>query len=127
MRFRTLLQKIRHQIGRVLDQRDHLVVRHARRAYDAYDARERARVIRRRYDREAAEPGIGMFVADGDRQTAGLAARPQQIGEPLSRLRQRDELAHAVDAREFRLLREHRGLAEQYGLVARVETDIEHL
>src|SRR5687768_8853910 len=108
------------------NQRDHLVIRHSRRADHTDDTRHSAGSILRGNDRKVLEPGIPVLVSYTDSNTWLLAPVAEQVAEMLTGFRERDQLTHAVYAREFRLLRKQRRLSEQHIVIA-ARTGLEKL
>src|SRR2546423_740378 len=117
MRSWILHQQISHQLGRVRNERDNLVVRHARRADDTNYSCQRASVIRSGHYCEIRKLGIIVLVADRYRDATRVATTTQELAELLARLSQLDKFTHVVNAGEFGLLSQHRRLPEQYAIL----------
>src|SRR5689334_7674783 len=127
MRSWILLQQISHQLRRVRDERDHLVVRHSGRTNDSNYSSQRTCVIRSCHDREVRELRIVVLIPNGYRNSAGVATTTKQLAEFLPRFGQLDKSTHVVNTGELRLLSQHRRLAQHHSILVRFERAIENL
>src|SRR5688500_16593921 len=71
------VEQLGQQLGGVIHQRDHLLVRHARRPDDTDHARQRPCVVFRGHDGEIPEAFIFVLGADRYRDPGSLTTPPQ--------------------------------------------------